>query len=257
MRTPFHSPLYIVLAGLLAGCGGDPSDSTGGSTATSDSSEPATTSATADDSGSATDTPTSSVTTGTGDSGDTSTSDASDTSSTGPASDSGDSGETGETGDSSTGDGGLGAAAEAAMSALTEAVEGVLFLSESDYPWTVVGIADMAPVTEANVKDVIADVYVPREGEPTLAERTIEVRTLAQLFDPLTTPQDWWGDFEQMQGEQYMKIRAALEDNLTDLQVFRFGEAFGDDLMGAIDVYVLGRTADGDVVGMWTVSVET
>ena len=253
MRTPYHGPLYIVLAGLLAGCGGDPSDSTGGSTTTSP--------ATADDSGSATDTPTRGATGDTtGDTtqtsqGDTSTSDTSSTStsststsSTGPASD---------TSDSSTGDGGLGAAAEAAIVALTDAVAGVLFLSESDYPWTVFGVADTAPVTEANVKEVIAGVYVPREGEPTLAERTVEVRTLAQLFDPLTTPQDWWGEFEQMQGEQYTKIRAALEDNLTDVQVFRLGEAFGDDLMGAIDVYVLGHTADGDVVGMWTVSVET
>lgn len=179
------------------------------------------------------------------------------------------------TGDSTTGDGTTGSSTtgdpidettgtttggsdvDALVMQLEQAVDGVLFLSESDYPWTVVSFAGGAPVTEANVKALIAPVYVPHEGQATLEERAIEVRTPAQLFDPLTTPQDWWTEFETMQAEQYTQLRELLEGSLQDLQVFRFGELSGDDLQGAIDVYVLGETASGDVVGMWTVSVET
>ncbi len=269
MRTPLQPSLSIVLAGLLAACGGDPGDSTGTDsttgTATSDnttgttsgeptSSSGSTTSDSAhtDDSGATTGTSTSeptgeatqTVTSATSDTGDPSTGSTSEVSAS-------------STGDTGTGgDEGLGLAAQEVMAELMAAVDGVLYLSESDYPWTVVGIADAAPVSEANVKSVIAGVYSPHDP-PTLEERAIEVRTLAQLIDPLTTPQDWWGDFEKMQATQYTQIREVLESELVNVQVFRFGELFGQDLMGAIDLYVLGETADGDVVGMWTIAVET
>lgn len=154
-------------------------------------------------------------------------------------------------------DGVLGPAALDAMDALEQAVAGVTYPSESDYPWVVVGFADAAPVTEANVKQVIAAVYVPHDGEPALADRAIELRTLAQLIDPLTTPQDWWDDYNKMVAAQYTEIRAVLEGKLVDIQVFRFGKQQGNVLQGAVDVYVLGATPDGDVVGMWTVSIET
>lgn len=175
--------------------------------------------------------------------------------------------DTSTTSDSSTGedtevgttgaDGVAGPAALDAMDALEQAVAGVTYPSESDYPWVVVGFADAAPVTEANVKQVIAAVYVPHDGEPALADRAIELRTLAQLIDPLTTPQDWWDDYNKMVAAQYTEIRAALESKLVDIQVFRFGEQQGNVLQGAVDVYVLGATPDGDIVGMWTVSIET
>ncbi len=183
------------------------------------------------------------MSTGDASTGDASTGDAS----TGDAS----------TGDASTGDAGLGPAAEDAMAALMEVVAGVTYPSESDYPWTVVGLADAAPVSEANVKDVIAGVYVPHEGEAGLADRDIEVRTLAQLMDPLTVPKDWWTDENFVQAEKYTQIRDVLEAKLTNIQVFRLGEKSGNVLQGAVDVYVLGETGGGDIVGMWTVSVET
>ncbi|MEZ4453748.1 MAG: nuclease A inhibitor family protein [Nannocystaceae bacterium] len=151
----------------------------------------------------------------------------------------------------------LGAAAEATAMKLDAATAGVTYPSESDYPWTVVTFACAAPVTVDNLKAIIAPVYVPHQGEAPLAERKIEPRTIAQLFDPLTVPKDWWSDYEFMQAESYTAIRAVLEDNLSDLQVFRLGEEDGGILSGAIDVYVLGSTGDGDLVGMWTVSIET
>lgn len=160
-------------------------------------------------------------------------------------------------GDSSTGECALGPAAEMTAMALAAAVDGVDYPSESDYPWIVETFACAAPVTEDNVKQIIAPVYVEHPGQATLAERAIEVRTLAQLFDPLTVPKDWWTDYEYERADKYTAIRAVLEGGLTDLVVFRLGEKSGNILSGAIDVYVFGTTAEGDLVAMWTVSVET
>jgi hypothetical protein len=149
---------------------------------------------------------------------------------------------------------GLAPAAEVTAMELAAAVDGVTYPSESDYPWIVVTFACAAPVTADNVKAIIAPVYVQNPDETALADRLVVVRTMAQLFDPLTVPKDWWEPEHHAQAEKYAAIRAVLEDNLTDLQVFRLSEP---DEMGAVDVYVIGATADGDLVGMWTVSIET
>ena len=111
-------------------------------------------------------------------------------------------------------------------------------------------------LTEANIKDVIAGIYVQHDDIP-LADRVVEPRTLAQLMDPLTVMQDWWGDYEIMQAEDYKVIRAIFEDDLVNAQVFRLGEQSGNDLVGQIDVFVIGETVDGDIVGMFAVAVET
>ncbi len=267
-----NATLFITaLTVILSACTSEPATSTSGEAGTTQS-EPASTGDTvaALTGSTGEDAPTSSGATSVADSStgapDTSSSTGeADTSGTGGVVDTDSGGSTdavsstgdGESGGSTGEDEGLGQDAQDVVDALEDATMGVLYLSESDYPWTVVAFADGAPVTEENLKALIADVYVPHEGQATLEERVIEVRTLAQLMDPLTVPQDWWGDYEVMQAMQYTKIREVLEGGLTDIQVFRLGEQSGNNLVGAIDVYVLGRTAGGDVVGMWSVAVET
>jgi hypothetical protein len=246
-----HS-VTLMLVALLAAC---TADNSGETTSDAGTTGGASTTAVATDSSTSGSTATADATsdapTGTGEV--TGTTSTTSSSTTGDTSTSGVDTEVGTTGP----DGVLGAAALDAMDALEMAVAGVTYPSESDYPWVVVGFADAAPVSEANVKDVIAGVYVPHEGQAPLVDRAIEQRTLAQLMDPLTVPQDWWDDYNKMVAAQYTEIRAVLATRLVDIQVFRLGELSGDVLQGAIDIYVLGATPDGDVVGMWTVSIET
>ncbi len=263
----------MLLAALLAACTADSSSTQSASDSTSGTADgtmtsgmttgPTSTGSTSTDSTDLTEATQPSTDAGlTGTTSDTSTDPSSTTDSTSTTTDTSATSESSSTGvDTEVGttgaDGVLGAAALEAMDALEQAVAGVTYPSESDYPWVVVGFADAAPVTEANVKQVIAAVYVPHDGEPALADRAIELRTLGQLIDPLTTPQDWWDDYNKMVAAQYTEIRAVLESKLVDIQVFRFGKQQGNVLQGAVDVYVLGVTPDGDVVGMWTVSIET
>ena len=262
MRTRLRSALLFSC--LLPACAGDPE----GATATDDPSAGPTGAVTADTTDPTTpatepttsepttsETTTSETTSGVTTTSETTTSGTttSETTTT-TTSDTG----TADTGtDSSTGDpGGLGPAAQAALEALEDAIAGVTYPSESDYPWTAFALADAAPVTEADVKQAIAGVYVAHD-EPALVDRAVELRSLAQLMDPLTVMQDWWTDDEVMRAADYQQIRDVLAGSLTNIQVFRFGEKFGDALMGAVDVFVLGETADGDLVGMFTISVET
>lgn len=149
----------------------------------------------------------------------------------------------------------LGADAEMTAMELAAVTEGVLYGSESDYPWNVVTLACVGPVTVDNIKEVLAPVYVPHDDVP-LAERVVEERTFKEFFDKLTVPQDWWDPDYYEQAEKYKPIRQVFEDNLTDLQVFRLGEQSGDVLSGQIDVVVLGRAGE-DIVGMLTIAVET
>ena len=136
-------------------------------------------------------------------------------------------------------------------------MDGVLYTSEGEDIWHVVAFADVAPVTEANLKEIIKDVYVQNPNEQPLVDRTIEVRSFPWLMDPITVPKDWWDDGYYEQAAKYEPIRAIFEMNLENLQVFRLGEKKGNVLSGAIDVYVLGETAGGDVVGMWSTAIET
>jgi hypothetical protein len=245
---------------VLPACGSDPDTTTssetsgtattGSATATTGENTDPTTGATGTGTG---DTSTSEPgTTGTSEPGTTDVVTTGDTSTGGP-----DTTVTSDTGDTSTGGGdGLGQAAQDAAAALELAVDGVLYLSESEDTWTVFALAGAAPVTDKNVKDVIAGIYVPHDDVP-LADRVVELRTLAQLMDPLTVMQDWWGDFEKMQAEDYKQIRAIFEGQLSNPQVFRLGEQSGNDLVGQVDVFVIGETVDGDLVGMFAIAVET
>jgi hypothetical protein len=156
----------------------------------------------------------------------------------------------------SSGGDGLGAAAEAAVAALEEAVIGVLWPSESDDPWTVFALVKAAPVTSDNVKALVGALVIV-DGEPPLAEQLVEEEPWTQRFEAMTTPQPWWGDYEVMRAQQYTALRAVLEAHLVEIKTFRIGPDSGGMLLGAIDMFVIGETVDGDLVGIQTVSVET
>ncbi|PCC67349.1 Nuclease A inhibitor-like protein [Nannocystis exedens] len=164
---------------------------------------------------------------------------------------------TGSTTDETTGGEGLGPDAQAAIDALEPVVDGVWWPSESDYPWTVFGLPGAAPVTVDNLKELVGPLIVVDDGEAPLAEQAIEEKPWEEIFLDMTTPQDWWTDYEIMRAEQYQAIRDTLDAHLVNLKMFRIGEKPGNWLSGAIDMFVIGETADGDLVGIQTVSVET
>ncbi|HMV66533.1 MAG TPA: nuclease A inhibitor family protein [Myxococcota bacterium] len=147
-----------------------------------------------------------------------------------------------------------------ALAELDAATQGLLYLSESDYPLTVFVIenAGLDPVTPQNAKAKLFSAYVQRPGEATLAERAVEQRTIAQWFDPITVPEDWWDAWYYQQAADWQPLRDIFEQDLMSTTVIRLGESWSPPtLNGAIDVFVLGVTSDGDIVGFRTIAVET
>jgi DNA uptake protein ComE-like DNA-binding protein len=154
---------------------------------------------------------------------------------------------------------GEGIGTSAATAALTAAADGLLFTSESDYPLEVFTVAGAPAITTANAKTVLASVYVARADEIGLAARPMEQVTIAQTLDRYTVPEDWWEDNNRDDAPRWQALRAIFDDDLEGATVFRFGEhvsSYGV-ISGAIDVFIVGYTADGDLVGVRTISIET
>jgi DNA uptake protein ComE-like DNA-binding protein len=147
-----------------------------------------------------------------------------------------------------------------AVAALNTDVAGLWFTSESDYPLQVWQIAapSTTTLTTANVKTVLASAYVARDGSTSLAARSVEASSLSWMFDRYTVPADWWEDSNRADQPRWQAVRDVFEDQLESVTVWRFGrrDSLGN-LVGDIDVFVVGVTADGDLVGIRTVSVET
>ena len=122
---------------------------------------------------------------------------------------------------------------------LKQATVDLLWSSESDYPFEIVtwarGVEMSPPVLFSNL------------DYPNLA---IESINLTDFFAPVLMIEDWYEAEELAQIDRYTVLLDAIESNLTDVKVFRIGEI-------EIDIYIIGKTPDGDLVGLKTQSIET
>lgn len=147
-----------------------------------------------------------------------------------------------------------------ALDTLRVATPGLLFLSESEWTPDVVELRDGAMAWgRVDVRELLAPVYVARPDHAPLAERVVETVELPTLFDRLTVPQPWWTEWEQGQQVGWLTVRDVFEHRLSSVQVVRLGEhdlGYGH-VGGAVDVYVIGASSDGDLVMLHVVSVET
>jgi DNA uptake protein ComE-like DNA-binding protein len=143
--------------------------------------------------------------------------------------------------------------AATAKAELDAAVDGMYFSSESDYPLTTWTLATSAtPITSSNVRSVLAPI------DPGLAGLSVQTSSMSWFFDRNTVAKDWWDQSYYDAQPEWQAVRDIFEEDLLEPQVFRFGRRNGEgDLVGAIKVFVFGRSADGQLVGFWTVSVET
>ena len=128
-------------------------------------------------------------------------------------------------------------------SQLATAANGLLWPSESDYPVVV-----FHPATPSGSALLTVDQFRAIVGAP--ADVGIENPTYASVLDPRTELADWMDDGQIATAKQFQVVRAALEKNLTQLQVFRVGRI-------SIDVYVIGRDACGELVGVKSTVIET
>jgi hypothetical protein len=122
---------------------------------------------------------------------------------------------------------------------LRQATVDLLWMSESDYPFEV--------VTWERGSELNPQALFP---EVTSDEIAVEIVTLTDFFAPAIAIEDWYEAEELAQVDRYKELLHAIESNLTEVQVFRVGEI-------EITIYIVGKTADGDLVGLKTQAVET
>lgn len=118
----------------------------------------------------------------------------------------------------------------------------LLYPSESDEPLEPVTcyLKQPEPLTVSQIKDwqmLPPSVYVEEIPE-------------ADFWAPVTTMQDWYGDEEKARTTKFQQLKDLFEKMLTVRQVFRVGDS-------EMDVYLLGRQADGERAGIKTKVVAT
>ncbi len=125
---------------------------------------------------------------------------------------------------------------------LKEASRGLLYQSESDYPFDVLVIS--------------LDTNMPLTAEtlPALlnisSSATIEQTDLESFLRPMSHPHDPHDKVLQQEAPKYRQLEKVLQSELHNTQVFRVGEI-------KIDVYILGYTKEGNLAGLHTTVIET
>ena len=123
---------------------------------------------------------------------------------------------------------------------LQQASQGLLWLSESDYPFEIIYWQEKNPIIEEKLL----------QNSDKNSDKTIETITLESFFKSATREQDWHDRTEKEEVHRYQTLVKLLQEKLTDVKVYRVGEI-------EIDVYILGETESGAICGLSTKVVET
>ena len=130
---------------------------------------------------------------------------------------------------------------------------GLLWLSESDYPWQIVTWETQ--LDEEDSEEAIAKldtqirnqlIAINPDQEPT----QIEDQELDDFLQGITTSKGWYGEEELAECQRYQDLVSFLNNSLSGVRVYRLGEV-------EVKIYVLGQTPSKNILGIETISVET
>ncbi|KYC35268.1 nuclease [Scytonema hofmannii PCC 7110] len=125
---------------------------------------------------------------------------------------------------------------------LKQASDGLLFMSESEYPFEVF-LWD-AP----EQKDITPEFVLQKIGIP--LDTPVESVEVDSFFEVAIAEQDWHSSEDKMIVKKYQNLVKLLKENLSDIKVMRFGSI-------NIDVYIIGKTSNDHLAGLSTKVVET
>ena len=127
------------------------------------------------------------------------------------------------------------------LQTLTAATNDLLYTSETDSPFGVVHWTNRTTIrSSSDLLSLIGNSSGLR----------VEDVGLEEFFHDLTQDQEWHDADGKKTVEKFRSLLTVLKEYLTDLKVFKVGEV-------EIDIYIVGRTADGDWAGVMTTAVET
>jgi hypothetical protein len=123
---------------------------------------------------------------------------------------------------------------------LAQATADLSFMSESDYPFEIVCWGEM--------KEITSDYLRKQAGAEAAAP--VKIVSPKKFFAVAISEPDWKGEDELATARRYQALVRLLKENLHDLKVYRVGEI-------NIAVYIVGRAATGNYIGLSTRVVET
>ncbi|MGA7933716.1 MAG: nuclease A inhibitor family protein [Kovacikia sp.] len=122
---------------------------------------------------------------------------------------------------------------------LKQASEGLLYSSESDYPFT---------VFSWQVNTLTPEQVLTLTGHP--KNTSVQTVDFDKFFAQTTQEKDWYGPKEKAAVVKYQQLIKTLKDSLKDIQVYRVGDT-------ELDVYIVGKTPTDNLAGLSTKVVET
>jgi hypothetical protein len=129
---------------------------------------------------------------------------------------------------------------EEVLQMLEQATEGLLFMSESDYPFKIVNWGGISKIT--------FDYLLRQAGAA--SDAPIQLVSPEKFFGMAMSEPEWKGEQELAIAKRYQALLRLLQENLDDLKVYRVGEI-------NIPVYIVGRNKTGNWLGISTRVVET
>lgn len=125
---------------------------------------------------------------------------------------------------------------------LHESAKGLLWMSESDYPFE-------AFIWEFGEKISLDNEIVLKITKHSL-DTPVQVREFDNFFRRVIKHEDWENEEEAETVRRYRELVWIMKQYLIDLKVYKVGEI-------EIDVYIVGKTPTKDYAGLATVSIET
>lgn len=120
------------------------------------------------------------------------------------------------------------------------AVQDLLWISESEYPFQVVYWHDSDELSQENLLQHYG--YNP--------DTQIAIKDFTSFFNSAITEQEWHNEEEAAEVKRYQFLVGLLTNNLYNIQVYRLGVV-------EIDVYILGNTVHQAIAGLFTKIIET
>jgi hypothetical protein len=158
----------------------------------------------------------------------------------------------------------------AVVTILEEAISGLLFTSESDYPMTIFQLEPNPSTSRIITADEVKSILLSTTDLPTNIPLThrqdwttniaIEEVSLDWFFRRYTMEQDWWEPYQREQLPRWQHLQSLLHQFMCDdVVVFRVGQVGDCGLYGSIDVFIVGRCQcdRSSWLGIHTISVET
>lgn len=127
------------------------------------------------------------------------------------------------------------------MTLLQAATTDLLWLSEMDAPFTMVYW--QTPAADRSVETLLQLTHQP----PTTP---VKVLDMDHFFAVATEDQDWFGEEERAIAARYRELVALLKQHLSNLTVYQVGEV-------SLDLYIIGQTPAGSLMGLATQASET